>query len=72
MLLQMQVEFRLSKHQGLQDTWEQLLKLLTNRKMEVTSSHLDSGYVQLLGVHSRGMKGMWKEDVQVCECMKYT
>lgn len=36
----MHVEFRLSKHQGLQDTWQQLLTLLTKRKMEVTSSHL--------------------------------
>lgn len=27
--------------------------------------------MQLLGMHSRGVKGMRKLEVQACECMKY-
>lgn len=49
--------FRLSKHYGLQDTWQQLLKLFRNRKIELKGSPLDSGMCNCLGCTA----GTWRE-----------
>lgn len=49
--------FRLSKHYRLQDTWQQLLKLFRNRKIELKGSPLDSGMCNCLGCTA----GTWRE-----------